>query len=286
MQSMTSRSVGSNTQVSSSGKAGHLSDRGTYPAPKGKFRGELWTKKFKHMDESWTTCNREYGDFVSKRHILKMDGKDNETPDDGGPWMASSYQVGYNVKPEFRQKWLDSWKGYVKRKPVISSEDMKEIISPNTYKEKAPPMTHGEGWVDDGPWGQSTYQMGYNVPPTERQDKPIYRFTKDSEMMGYNKMVPPAGVRASVSEDSPYNSLSTLSKGKALKRAVHPGVKLPPIDNVPEKARQDIQLHKGEIYMKPSETEVKPKGINQRFFNFRYRDFWKPLPIYKTESLK
>ena len=257
---------------------GNVSDKAVFP-PRGKYRGELWTKKFKHMDESWTTCNKEYGDFVPRTTVVKMDGS-QEVMDDGGPWMASSYQMGYNVRPEMRKKWLNSWRGFVKRKVDLSQEEMKDLISPNTYKKKAPPMERGEGWVDNGPWGSSTYQMGYNTAPDERDPKPIYRFTRESPTVPGSQS--PEQVVKAV-ENNPYKTIRRQELGSPKK--AHPGVKLPPINDVPDRARQDIQIHKGKIYM-AKQKEKKVEGVNENFFNFKYRPYWKPLNVYKSARSK
>ena len=158
-----------------------------------KYRGEMWTKKFKDIRDPWQTCNREYGDWTPRKEVVRME---NEIEEEEGPWIASTYQMGYNTKPEFRHKWMDSWKGYVKRK------------------------------------------------------KPA--------------------------KTAPYKSLKNIEKGTGSKS--HPGVRLPPIAGDESPRRQEIRLHEGSIYMAtPRRTApAKSDGVNERFFNFRFKDHWKP----------
>ena len=157
-----------------------------------KFRGELWTKKFKKIEEPWQTCNHQYGDFTPRDEVVKMEP---EIDVDEGPRIASTYQMGYNVKPEHRHKWMNSWKGYVKRKK-----------------------------------------------PTQT---------------------------------APYKSLKNVQKGAPPK--ANPGVRLPPIESAPASTQRDIMVKDGAIYMPTPRSKRGYCGVNERFFNFQYKDIWMPL---------
>ena len=119
-----------------------------------KFRGEMWTKKFEKIRDPWQTCNREYGDFTPRDDVVKMEP---EIAVDEGPRIASTYQMGYNVKPEFRHKWLDSWRGYVKRKKPATTAPYRSLK--NVQKGAAAPKSH----------------PGVRLPPIDGQDSARHR---------------------------------------------------------------------------------------------------------------
>ena len=163
-----------------------------------KYRGEMWTKKFTKISDPWQTCNREYGDFTPRKEVVKMEP---EIDIDEGPWIARTYQMGYNVKPEHRHKWMDSWRGYVKRK------------------------------------------------------KPA--------------------------QAGPYRSLKNIQKGAPPKS--NPGVRLPPLEggSAAQSARteRDIVVRDGAIYMPAPRSKPSYSRVNERFFNFQYKDIWLPTNL-------